>query len=181
MGGNFFSRENSQLGLWMLHHSSGLIYLTILEIFSNTSGHSKSCELLAKKIDLVHYFRTFLNRSRTLKFSDILQFLSKFLESWILPFLTNLNIVYAVSISGKVKISSLESCIKYQHCQMPKALSSWTHSRHLVESRSFKTLWNLGQTSVWFCKAKAEKYIEQFWQIHVTTLTNPCINFDKSM
>ena len=30
MGGNFFSRENSQLRLWVLHHSSGLIYLAIL-------------------------------------------------------------------------------------------------------------------------------------------------------
>ena len=148
MGGNFFSRENSQLRLWMLHHSSGLIYLTILKIFTKYTWTFKILQTHIKnKSYLVHYFRTFLNPSRTLKFSDILQFLSKFSESWILPFLTNLNIVYVVSILGKVKISSLESCIKYQHCQMPKALSSWTHSRPLVESRSFKTLWNLVQTS----------------------------------
>ena len=51
----------------------------------------------------------------------------------------------------------------------------------LHQSRSFKRLWNLGQTSAWFCLAKGKKYIEQLWQIHVTTWTNSCINFDKSI
>ena len=50
----------------------------------------------------------------------------------------------------------------------------------LYQSRSFKRLWNLGQTSAWFCLAKGKKFIEQLWQIHVTTWTNSCINFDKS-
>ena len=33
-------------------------------------------------------------------------------------------------------------------------------------------IWNLGQTSAWFCLAKGKKYIEQLWQIHVSTLKN---------
>ena len=40
-------------------------------------------------------------------------------------------------------------------------------------------LLNLGQTSACFCLAKGNKYI-QLWQIHVTCVTNPCRNFDKS-
>ena len=36
-------------------------------------------------------------------------------------------------------------------------------------------------SSAWFCLAKGEEYIEHLWQIHVTTLTNPCSNLDKSM
>ena len=51
----------------------------------------------------------------------------------------------------------------------------------LYQSRSFKRLWNLGQTSAWFCLAKGKKYIEQLWQIHVTTVANLWCNFDKSM
>ena len=30
-------------------------------------------------------------------------------------------------------------------------------------------LWNLGQTSAWFCMANGEKKIEQLWQIHWAT------------
>lgn len=60
--------------------------------------------------------------------------------------------------------------------QWTQALTTLTHSTPLVQSRSFNKLWNLGQTSVWFCLARGEKYVEQLWQIHVTTLTNPCSN-----
>ena len=56
-----------------------------------------------------------------------------------------------------------------------------------VQSRSFNKLWNLGQTSAWFCLAKGEKWIDQpcnnfykfksqLWQFRVSILTNPCIH-----
>ena len=73
-------------------------------------------------------------------------------------------------------------CPKCKHCQRhkgPKALSILIHSTHLVQSRTFNKLRNPGQTSAWFSLAKGEKCIEQPWQIHVATLTNP-YNFDKS-
>ena len=39
---------------------------------------------------------------------------------------------------------------------VPKSLSTLTHSTPLVQSRSFNKLWNLGQTSAWFCLAKVD-------------------------
>ena len=48
-----------------------------------------------------------------------------------------------------------------KHCQRhnrPKALSMLIHSTPLVQNRSFNKLWNLGETSAWFCLAKGEKY-----------------------
>ena len=64
--------------------------------------------------------------------------------------------------------------MKKKTCQRhngPKALSTLTRSTLLVQGRSFKAfkLWNLGQTSARFCFAKGKKYIEQLWQICVTT------------
>ena len=44
--------------------------------------------------------------------------------------------------------------------QRTQALRTLTHLTPLVQSRSFNNLWNLGQTSVWFCLEKGEKYIE---------------------
>ena len=119
--------------------------------------------------------------------------LNKWLYLW--------NLVYQVK---KVKCSSQSSLIfrprtlrtlssgqrlitattRFKHCQRhngPKAFSTLTHSTPSVQSRSINKLWNLGQTSAWFCLAKSKKYIEQLWQIYVTTFTNPWGNFDKSM
>ena len=62
-----------------------------------------------------------------------------------------------------------------KHCQRhngTKALSTLTHSTPLVLTES---------STAWFCLAKGEKYIEHLCQIHVTTLTNPWSNLDKSM
>ena len=39
----------------------------------------------------------------------------------------------------------------------PKALSTLTHSTHLVQSRSFIKLCNFGQISSWFCLANGKK------------------------
>ena len=44
--------------------------------------------------------------------------------------------------------------------------STLTHSTSLVRSRPLNKLWNLGQTSAWFCLAKGENYMK-------TALTNP--------
>ena len=44
--------------------------------------------------------------------------------------------------------------------------STLTHSTPLVQSRPLNKLWNLGQTSAWFCLAKGENYMK-------TALTNP--------
>ena len=68
-----------------------------------------------------------------------------------------------------------------QRFNRPKTLSTLNHSTPLVKGRSFIKLWNLGQPSVRFCLVRGDKYIEQLWHIHATTLTNPCINFYKSM
>ena len=71
-----------------------------------------------------------------------------------------------------------------RHCQRhnrPKALSTLTHSTTLLQSRSFNKLWSLCQTLAGFCLVKGGKYIKQLWQIHVTTLTNPCSSFEKSI
>ena len=54
--------------------------------------------------------------------------------------------------------------------------STLTHSTPLVQSRRLNKLWNLGQTSAWFCLEKGEKYIEKLWHFHVATYTNPCNN-----
>ena len=73
-----------------------------------------------------------------------------------------------------------------------KAFSVLIHSTPLVQSRNFNKLWNLGQTSSWFCLAihrttltnpsnNLNKSMQQFRQIHVTTKRNPCINSDKYM
>ena len=91
-----------------------------------------------------------------------------------------------VSIARQ-KVSSLPICsfklstfseelelLLWGEAQWTQALTTLTH--YLVQSRSFNKLWNLGKTSVWFCLARGEKYVEQLWQIHVTTLTNPCSN-----
>ena len=80
--------------------------------------------------------------------------------------------------------NSLKVRIQMNQCQRhnwPNALSTWTQSTPLVQNRSFNKLWNLGQTSAWFCLAKGEKNIEQLWPIHVATLKNPCNNLEKSM
>ena len=81
--------------------------------------------------------------------------------------------------------------VNHKHCQRhnrPKKLSTLTHSTPPVQSKSFNKHWKLGQTSAFFCSANGEKYKEQLWQIHVTTLTNassnfenPCNTFTKSM
>ena len=58
-----------------------------------------------------------------------------------------------------------------KHCRrhnVPKALRTLTSS-------------NLWHPSAWFCLAKGKKFLCQFWQIHVPILTNPSINFDKSI
>ena len=54
-----------------------------------------------------------------------------------------------------------------KHCQRhsgPKTLSTLTQSTPLVQSRSFKKFWNLGQTSAWFCltMARGEKNVNNF-------------------
>ena len=73
-----------------------------------------------------------------------------------------------------------------------KALSALIHSTPLVQSRNFNKLWNLGQTSSWFCLAihrttltnpsnNLNKSMQQFRQIHVTNKRNPCIDSDQYM
>ena len=46
------------------------------------------------------------------------------------------------------------------------------HSTSSVQNRNFC------QSSTWFCSAKGEKYIEQLWQIHVTTLNSQELELD---
>ena len=54
-----------------------------------------------------------------------------------------------------------------------KELNTLTHSKPFLQSRGFNKVWNLGQTSAWFCLAKSGTR-----QVHVTTLTNnPCSSF----
>ena len=75
-----------------------------------------------------------------------------------------------------------------KHCPQhngPKAVSTLTHTTPLVQSKSFKKLWNVGQTSALLAKCEKYIYVEE---IHVKTLTNPCsdfalqcINFGKSI
>ena len=89
-----------------------------------------------------------------------------------------------------------------KHCErrnVPKALSTLTHSTTSVQSRSFNKLWNLSQLQLgivwqlrqihvttlttlqlWQIHSNFGKSMYQFWQIHVTTKRNPCNNFDKS-
>ena len=38
-----------------------------------------------------------------------------------------------------------------------------------IQSRISNKLWNLGQASALFCLAKSKNYLEQLWQIQVTT------------
>ena len=59
------------------------------------------------------------------------------------------------------------------------ACSPWslTQSTPLGLSRNFNKLWSLGQTSAWLCLERDKKYMEQLWQIHVTTKKNLCIKF----
>ena len=52
----------------------------------------------------------------------------------------------------------------FQRHNVRKALIPLAHST-LIQSISFNKLWNLGQTSAWFCLARDEKYREQLWQI----------------
>ena len=43
-------------------------------------------------------------------------------------------------------------------------------SKKMIGVRLINKLKNHGQTSSWFCSAKGKKYINQLWQIHVTSL-----------
>ena len=63
----------------------------------------------------------------------------------------------------------------------PRHWVLWLIKHLLVQRRTFNKLWNFGPTSAWLCLAKGETYIAQLWPIHVTTLTNPCSNIDKSL
>ena len=63
----------------------------------------------------------------------------------------------------------------YRHQGIEYSFNTFSSKQKLEQSRT------LGQISAWFCLAKDEKYIEQFWQIHVAALTNPCSNSEKSM
>ena len=69
----------------------------------------------------------------------------------------------------------------------PSCWVLWLYSTPLVQSRSFNKLWNLGQTSASYCLTKAsntwknldnslEKSMYKFWQVHVATWRNRCIN-----
>ena len=117
-----------------------------------------------------------------------------------------LKLIYSTewACPGKVPVQHLDIVLtdatvfeqeKYllinKHCQRhnrPKALGTLTHSTPFVQGKSFNKLWNLNQTSPWYCLAKSKIYWEQLSQIHVTTLkihettsANPCNNLEKSI
>ena len=98
---------------------------------------------------------------------------------WVLRDWKRLKIVDApnctvLSLFFLRKIKPLNFKVNHtkKHCKRhnrPKVLSTLNHSTPLVQSRSFNKLWNLGQTSTWFCLSKGNKYIKQLWPINLRT------------
>ena len=72
-------------------------------------------------------------------------------------------------------------------CGLRQLAGAGTNWKFLLSPRPIKLRVNLapliiaaGASPLKKNLANVEKYIEQLWQIHVTTLTNPCNNFGKS-
>ena len=57
----------------------------------------------------------------------------------------------------------------------------WVLIRHHSKQTLQQALKSWSNFRLLLLLAKSDKSLEQLWQVHVTTLTNPCINFYKSI